>query len=334
MVDGIAGVELLTVLLGVERDAPLPEPEPWSASPRPSGPTLVIDAARGLAGDLGTLALRVPGVIRDPTPTVRSARRIGAGLVKYGRALTTTPLSSIEGAIGPNRAWARLLSDPRRRPYDPSGIRRHRERRRDRRGRGWLPRLLLARGEDPDRAVVRSLVPISTRADGAHDLLDNRVSALLLELPVYVADPRERLQVVHDQMRELKDSPMAETGETVASAANLAPAFVLGVATRLGMHLVHRLSQRSVNTVTTNVPGPQFPLYCLGREMLEYYPFVPLSHGLRVSTAILSYNGRLGFGVTGDFDTAPDVGVLATAIKAGIAELRDLAAVRLREPEA
>jgi diacylglycerol O-acyltransferase / wax synthase len=334
MVDGIAGVELLTLLLGVERDAPLPEPEPWTASPRPSGPTLVIDAARGLAGDLGALALRVPGVIRDPTPTIRSARRIGAGLVKYGRALTTTPLSSIEGAIGPNRTWAHssaALDDVRtiRQAFGGTvndvviaAV------------AGGYRALLLARGENPDRAVVRSLVPISTRTDGAHDLLDNRVSALLLELPVHIADPRERLQVVHDQMRELKASPMAETGEAVASASNLAPAFVLGIATRLGMRVVHRLSQHSVNTVTTNIPGPQLPLYCLGCEMLEYYPFVPLSHGLRVSTAVLSYNGRLGFGVTGDFDTVPDVGVVTTAIEAGVAELRDLAAVRLREPGA
>jgi diacylglycerol O-acyltransferase len=120
---------------------------------------------------------------------------------------------------------------------------------------------------------------------------------------------------------------LAEAGAAVTSAADLAPPFVVGVATRLGMRVMHRLPQRSVNTVTTNVPGPQIPLYCLGREMLEYYPYVPLSHGVRVGTAILSYNGRLGFGVTGDFDTAQDVGVLAIAIEAGIEELRDLAAL-------
>jgi hypothetical protein len=76
-----------------------------------------------------------------------------------------------------------------------------------------------------------------------------------------------------------------------------------------------------VNTVTTNVPGPQFPLYCLGREMLAHLPYVPLSYGVRVGTAILSYNGNLSFGVTGDFDAAPDVDVLAAAIPSGFAEL-------------
>jgi diacylglycerol O-acyltransferase len=92
-------------------------------------------------------------------------------------------------------------------------------------------------------------------------------------------------------------------------------------------------TQRSVNTVTTNVPGLQFPLYCLGREMLEYYPYVPLSHGVRVGTAVLSYNGRLAFGITGDFDTAPDVDALAGTIKAGIKELKKLAARQLARHE-
>jgi WS/DGAT/MGAT family acyltransferase len=331
MVDGIAGVELLTVLLGIERDAPLPEPEPWTASPRPSRPALVLDAGRGIAGDLGTWARRMPGAIRDPAATLRSARRIGEGLVQFGRELAGTPPLSIEGTIGPNRVWAHSSA----RLDDVGTIRRAFG------GTvndvvlaavtGGYRALLLARGEDTGPAVVRSLVPISTRTEGAHGLLDNRVSALLLELPVHVADPCERLRAVHEQMRELKASPMAETGDAMTRAANLAPAFVVGVATRLGMRALHRLPQRSVNTVTTNVPGPQFPLYCLGHEMLEYYPYVPLSHGIRVSTAILSYNGRLGFGVTGDFDTAQDIGVLATAIETGIEELRDLATVTLPE---
>ena len=100
---------------------------------------------------------------------------------------------------------------------------------------------------------------------------------------------------------------------------------LLGTVSRLATRLMHRLPQRSVNTVTTNVPGPQFPLYCLGREMLEYRPFVPISHGVRVGTAILSYNGRLSFGITGDRATAPDVDVLASAIGRGVAELGERA---------
>ena len=98
---------------------------------------------------------------------------------------------------------------------------------------------------------------------------------------------------------------------------------VIGTVSRRGHALMHRLPQRSVNTVTTNVPGPQFPLYCLGREMLEYRPYVPITHGVRVGTAILSYNGRLAFGVTGDYTSTPQVDVVADGAVHAIHELVD-----------
>jgi len=122
-------------------------------------------------------------------------------------------------------------------------------------------------------------------------------------------------------MSELKASHMAEAGEVVVAVGNLAPPMVVGPVSRMVIRAIHRLPQRSINTVTTNVPGPQFPLYCLGHEMLENRPFVPISHGVRVSTAILSYNGHLFFGITGDYETAPDVRVLAVAASTGIEQL-------------
>jgi diacylglycerol O-acyltransferase len=126
-------------------------------------------------------------------------------------------------------------------------------------------------------------------------------------------------------MAELKQSHMAETGQLVSTVGNLAPPMVVGTVTRLATRVMHQLPQRSINTVTTNVPGPQFPLYCLGREMLAYYPYVPISHGVRIGTAILSYNGQLAFGITGDDPTAQDIDVLAAGIKSGLTELYELA---------
>jgi diacylglycerol O-acyltransferase len=123
-----------------------------------------------------------------------------------------------------------------------------------------------------------------------------------------------------------------EAGRVVTDVGDFAPPMLVGTVTRLATGVLHRLPQRSVNTVTTNVPGPQFPLFCLGRQMLAYYPFVPIMHGVRIGTAILSYNGQLSFGVTGDFDTAPDVDVLARAIADGVAELCDLAAREGTQP--
>jgi diacylglycerol O-acyltransferase len=171
-------------------------------------------------------------------------------------------------------------------------------------------------------------VPVSTRHDDGHGVADNRVSTLLYDLPVHVADPVERLELVHEQMTKLKASHMVEAGETVTSVGNLAPPMLVGAVSRMTIRALHQLPQRSINTVTTNVPGPQFPLYCLGRQMLEYRPFVPITHGIRVSTAILSYNGRLFFGVTGDYATASDVDVLAAATAAGISQLCERAIIR------
>ena len=90
----------------------------------------------------------------------------------------------------------------------------------------------------------------------------------------------------------------------------------------LGMRLSTRIPQRNVNTVTTNVPGPQLPLYVCGRRMLKAYPYVPLAGQVRVGIAIFSYNGEVNFGVTGDYDTTADLDVLCRGIEEGITQLR------------
>jgi diacylglycerol O-acyltransferase len=326
MVDGISGVDLLAVLLDTEQVVDLREPAAWTPTAAPSGPALVLDAWKGLGGDLWNLARQVPGAVRDPRRVLRSSGQGVEGLMALGRNLTRTPRLSIEGTIGPHRVWAHsstTLDDIRviRTTFGgtvndvvlaacASGYRT----------------LLQHRGEDPDTALVRTLVPVSLRSDDARGVLDNRVSAILYDLPVHIADAVTRLEKVHDDMLGLKGSHMADVGEAAITVGDLVPPMIVGTTSRLAMRVLHHLPQRSVNTVTTNVPGPQFPLYCLGREMLAYYPYVPISHGVRLGTAILSYNGHVAFGVTGDSDTATDVAVLADAIANAVTELRELAA--------
>jgi len=325
MVDGIAGVGLLAALLDFTPDAEMTEPVPWSPQPDPSGPELVLDAWGGALGDLAGWVRRTPGLARDPRKAVRTLAETGGGLFQFARRLRSTPPLSIEGTIGPHRRWA----------HSSAAIDDVRMIRKVFAGTlndvvlaavsGAYRKLLLARDEDADHAVVRTLVPVSVRTADAAGVPDNRVSAMLCELAVHIADPVERLAAVREQMAALKASHMAETGELVTSAGNLAPPMFVGAMSRLSMRLMHQLPQHSVNTVTTNVPGPQVRLFCLGRQMRAYYPYVPITEGVRVGTAILSYNGTLAFGVTGDYDTAPDVGLLADAIPEGIAELRELA---------
>jgi diacylglycerol O-acyltransferase len=185
--------------------------------------------------------------------------------------------------------------------------------------------LIEARGEDPDGVVLRSLVPVSVRAPGTADVLDNRVSAILYELPTGVADPVERLHATQEAMARLKGSHEADAGATLTAALGSLPHPLVAGAVRAAAVLNRVAPQRMVNTVVTNVPGPQFPLYAAGRQMVDYLPFVPLSSGVRIGVAIVSYNGLLRFGVTGDATTAPDVDVLAAGIEAGVAELIDAA---------
>jgi diacylglycerol O-acyltransferase / wax synthase len=164
---------------------------------------------------------------------------------------------------------------------------------------------------------VRSLVPVSIRRPGERGTYNNRVSAMFAELPVGVADPVLRLEDVRVQMEGLKRSKEAVAGEVLTSLSGFAPAVLLALGTRLAF----RTPQRTLNTVTTNVPGPQKPLFLSGRRMLEAIPFVPLGGGVRVGVAIFSYDGALKFGVTGDWDTASDIRILCAGIERGLAQL-------------
>ena len=182
---------------------------------------------------------------------------------------------------------------------------------------GGFRLLLMSRGEEPDAHALRSLVPVSTREPGAESIPDNRVSLMLPYLPVDLADPVERLRAVHERVRGLRAHHEPEAGGSLTTAAELAPFPPISWGIRLGM----RLPQRQVATVTTNVPGPRTTLYALGREAQEMLPYVPIADRVRIGVAMFSYRDTLTFGITGDYDTAPDLQVLADGISSSMAEL-------------
>jgi diacylglycerol O-acyltransferase / wax synthase len=179
--------------------------------------------------------------------------------------------------------------------------------------------LLETRGEDPTHHQIHTLVPVSVRVE--HGVMDNEVSALVADLPVRFSTPELRYEAICAETQRLKASSEAEAGEAVTRLAELVPAPLMAFGTRATSAFLRRRPQRNVTTVTTNVPGPQFPLYAAGRRMLTYYPFVPVAFGVRYAIAILSYDGDLYFGLTGDKECSPDLGVLAKGIEAGFAEL-------------
>jgi hypothetical protein len=150
---------------------------------------------------------------------------------------------------------------------------------------------------------------------------ENKVSAMFAELPVSIPEPLERLASISKQMDGLKESKQAVAGEALTSLSGFGPPMLLALGTRLAT----RVQQRNINTVTTNVPGPQVPLYAAGRRMLKAYPYVPLAGSVRIGVAIFSYDGQVNFGVTGDYDTTRDIDVLCSGIEDGMTEM--LAAV-------
>jgi diacylglycerol O-acyltransferase / wax synthase len=322
MVDGVSGTDLLAVIMDTSPEPSPPIPDQWCPSPAPSGLELAIQAVVDLAVSPYEQVRALRASTRVPRHAFVQLSEVVRGLSAMSGLARPTPVSSLNGPIGPHRryAWAQTSVD------DVKTVRKNLG------GtfndvvltcitRGFRD-LLLSRDESVDR-VVRTLVPVSVRprdesgravGDGTYA---NKVSAMFAELPVGLEDPLDRLDAVSAQMAGLKDSKQAVAGEALTSLSGFAPPMLLSLGTRLAS----RVAQRNVNTVTTNVPGPQLPLYAAGRRMIKAFPYVPLASQLRIGVAIFSYNGQVNFGVTGDYDTAPDIEVICHGIEEGMREL-------------
>jgi|SRR5271166_24341 len=325
MVDGVAGSDLLAVILDLSPDPVTPAAVAWTPRPIPNGLRLVTDAAVGLAKSPYEQTRALRASTRALRQVIAEAIEIARGLTTMGGLVRPTPTSSLNGPVGPHRryAWASTTVE------DVKTVRK---------ALGGtfndvilaaitngFRELLTSRRESVDR-IVRTLVPVSIRprdisgravGDGT---LENKVSAMFAELPVGITDPVERLEAISTQMEGLKESKQAVAGEALTTMSGFAPPMLLG----LGMRLATKMPQHNVNTVTTNVPGPQFPLYLAGRRMLKAYPYVPLAGHVRIGVAIFSYDGQVTFGVTGDYDSAVDLDVLCRGIEDGMAEMLKL----------
>jgi diacylglycerol O-acyltransferase len=189
---------------------------------------------------------------------------------------------------------------------------------------GGLQKWLRSRGTRTEGLELRALVPMSIRTDEQHHQLGNRLAAMRGPLPVYVEDPVARLRVVRAAMDGLKHSKQAVGAEVLAGVENFTPPTVLAQASRLNF------STRLFNLLVTNVPGPQFPLYVLGRELKDLFPvaFLPRNHALAV--AIMSYNGSMDFGLLGDYDAMQDLDEFGAMVDGSLKELLDAAAKRRR----
>jgi WS/DGAT/MGAT family acyltransferase len=184
---------------------------------------------------------------------------------------------------------------------------------------GALAEWLHSRGIRTEGLEMRALVPVSVRTEAQHNTLGNQLAVMRGPLPVYIDDPVARLAFVRSAMDGLKESKQAEGAATLAAVNNLAPPTVLAQASRLNF------STRLFNLIVTNIPGPQMPLYVLGRPLEDLFPvaFLPKDHALAI--AIMSYNGGIDFGLLGDYDALPDIDLIADGISASLAELLAIA---------
>ena len=315
LIDGISGVDVMSVVLDLEPEPAPVEREPWTPLPEPTSDQLFVDALRERFTSPGEVVHSVQGTVMDPRglpgKLIDAARALGAFLGSSFAA----PASSLNQAIGPHRRFETVLADLGEFKRIKNAF-----------GAtvndvvltvvaGGLRTLLENRGEAVDELELRAMVPVSVRADSERGALGNRVATMWATLPIYEPDPIERLGIVHESMRDLKSSGQAVGAQLLTAFGEYAPPTILAQATRV----VAR--QRAFNLVVTNVPGPQTPLFTLGREMKEVYPVVPLSDNTTIGIALFSYHGTIGFGLTGDYDTTRDIGVLAEGIEKSTAEL-------------
>ena len=326
MVDGVSGTDLMVLLLDTDRrDEPPPSPPRWQPRPEPSDAALVADAAWDLVRLPAEQARALRAMWRRPRATLDRLRDITRGAQALQQSLRPAPALSITGDIGPHRRWATAATTL----ADLKAIRTALG------GTvndivlaaitGAFRDLLLERGDPVDGVELHTLVPVSVRTADDH-APNNQVATMFAHLPVGIADPVARLDAVRHHLDDLKSSHEADASDALLELAGWTPPAMYALMLRSASVAMRRLPQRRVHTVATNVPGPQFPLYALGRELLEYLPYVPLSQGARLGVAIVSYNGQVRFGITGDYDTMPEVTWFGTRIEAALGELAERAA--------
>jgi diacylglycerol O-acyltransferase len=328
LVDGISGVDIATVLFDASPE-PLPVARPdheWVARPLPSSAQLLADALLERATVPGEVVRGVRATVRGPrTMAGRAGRALGSVSAIAWTGLRAAPPSPFNVRIGPHRRFTWVRADLGQFKAIKNSL-----------GgtvndvvlavvAGGLGRYMRLHGASTDGVELRAMVPVSVRADIERGALGNRVAAMWATLPVGVTDPVRRLQTLSAQMKDVKESGQAVGAEILTGLSGFAPPTIMAQAARL------QARQRLFNLVITNVPGPQFPLYLLGRELESIYPMVPLAENTALGIAILSYNGQLNFGLVTDYDALADVEVLADELRASLEELA--AAAGVPEPE-
>jgi WS/DGAT/MGAT family acyltransferase len=320
MIDGIAGVDLMAVLLNLAPSDEVREPKPYLPRPAPSGSELLIRETARRTGRVLRAARSVRQLSDDALEIAGDGlHRVRAAAYSLASGwLTKASDTPLNGDVGPNRLVG-TLSTPLSRVKEiknnaggsvndvvlatvAGGVRRF---------------LMEARGYEFDALDFRAMAPVSVRSHSERGTLGNQVAMWLVSLPVAEPDPRERLEAVKRSTHHLKETNQALGAATLVRLSAGGPATLVSMASRLATGV------RPFNMTVTNVPGPQFPLYLLGSRMLESYALVPLWYGHGIGVALFSYAGQMYWGFNADYDIVPDVDEFAASIDAAFDELHD-----------
>ena len=320
MVDGIASVDLLSVLLSPTAEAAMETAPPWIPRPMPSRLDLLRDALTRRASGPVELVRSFTRVLDEPDAVREElTQRARATLQMIGAGLRRPAATPINQPIGPHRRvdWLRLELDDVKRVKNQLG------------GTvndvvlatvsGGLRQFLMNRGVSVKGLEYRVVLPVSMRASEEHGTSGNRVSAWITSLPVHERDPRRRLVAVRQTTTALKQTKLELGADTLTEVGELAGSGMMTLGVRLAA-LLH-----PYNLIVTNVPGPQLPLYLLGARMLEGYPQVPLFEYQGVGVALFSYAGKLCWGFNADWDLLPDLHDLVAAVDTAFRELHAVA---------
>jgi WS/DGAT/MGAT family acyltransferase len=318
LIDGVSDIDLTTVILDV---SPVPQPvehppEAWEPRGEPGRVNMLAGGMLGLARTALGAPVKAVGAVARPKATVTRARDAAQGIGELVWAsLNPAPVTPLNVEIGPHRrivtvrarlADFKLAKDAFGGTVNDVVVTVV---------SGALRTWLRSRGVRTEGLELRALLPVSIHTGEEHGPQSTQIEPVRAPLPVYVEDPVARLRAVKQAMEGLKESKHAVGARVLADVENFAPPTVLAQAARL------TFSTRLFNLIVTNVPGPQFPLYLLGRELEEIFPigFLPKSHAL--SIAVMSYNGKLTFGLLGDYDALHDLVAVGENIETAIAEL-------------
>jgi len=315
MIDGISGMDIATILLDFTPEPRAVDPQAWVPEALPSARDLMVDAVRETVTRPVRTGVEVAATaLRAPVIALERASHLIEGLgslVAAGQA----PRSPLNAHVGPNRRFAMAeapLQDFKEIKNALGGTVN------DvvlASAAGMLHRLLTRRGIATEGSVLRAMVPVSTRDPSKEMALGNQVSNIFVDLPVGPMDPAARLHAITERTRDLKKSKQAIGAEAMINLGTWAPPTLHGLAARLASR------SRLINLVVSNVPGPQVPLYMDGARLVLTFPLMPLAETCGLSIAVTSLSGVMGFGLTADWDTIPEIDAVADALLASIEEL-------------